>query len=180
MTPVMKHMPGHGRAVADSHHELPVVTASRATLEQSDFIPFRNVARGMGEGTLWGMTAHVIYTAIDPDLPGTLSPTVINDIIRADIGFDGLLVSDDLFMKALDKWGDVPQRAVLALQAGVDLALPCHGTVAERAAMRAAIPPMSAQTRVRLEKWAASRTPAPVRKPVETLLSEVAMALRQC
>jgi len=177
MTPVMKHIPGHGRATVDSHHDLPKVTADLATLEATDFVPFKAVTNGMDDGTLWAMTCHVIYTAIDPELPATLSATVINDIIRKAVGFDGLLLTDDLFMNALAPWGGVPQRAALSLKAGCDLALHCHGTVAERTEAMTVIPPMSAKTRVRLDKWAVTRKPEGPRKPVDTLLSEVALAL---
>lgn len=121
--PVIKHIPGHGRAGADSHVELPVVHASRSELEQ-DFAPFR----GLNEAVM-GMTAHVIYTALDPEHPATTSAAVINDVIRGEIGFDGLLMSDDLCMKAMS--GSYAERARAVFAAGCDMALHCNGELDE-------------------------------------------------
>ncbi len=118
--PVIKHIPGHGRARADSHLELPVVDAPRAELEAQDFIPFRADA-----DLPLGMTAHVVYTAIDPERPGTLSKAVVEGIIRGVIGFDGLLMTDDISMKALS--GGFRERAEAALAAGCDVVLHCNG-----------------------------------------------------
>jgi len=126
---VVKHIPGHGRAGADSHLELPVVTASKAALER-DFEPFRRLATAP-----MAMTAHVTYTALDPTHCATLSPSII-EFIRTDIGFSGLLMSDDLGMKALA--GDFGQRAAAALAAGCDIALHCSGDMAEMQAVAAA------------------------------------------
>ncbi|WP_166143952.1 beta-N-acetylhexosaminidase [Methylosinus sp. RM1] len=126
--PVIKHIPGHGRARADSHLELPVVEASRAELEAQDFIPFRADA-----DLPLGMTAHVVYRAIDPELPGTLSKAVIEEIIRGLIGFDGLLMTDDLSMKALS--GGFRARAEGAIAAGCDVVLHCNGDLAEARAV---------------------------------------------
>ena len=122
--PVVKHIPGNGRARVDSHLELPVVTASRADLEAVDFAPFRALA-----DMPLGMTAHVVYTALDPAAPATLSRTVVRDIIRGFIGFDGLLMTDDLSMKALA--GGFAERARAAFVAGVDVALHCNGDMRE-------------------------------------------------
>jgi beta-N-acetylhexosaminidase len=122
--PVMKHIPGHGRAGVDSHLDLPVVTASLAELEEQDYVPFRLLADLPA-----AMTAHVVYTAIDPDAPGTTSRTVLRKVVRGRIGFDGLLMSDDLSMKALR--GTLGERASAALKAGCDLALHCSGVMAE-------------------------------------------------
>ncbi|MBU6235280.1 MAG: beta-N-acetylhexosaminidase [Alphaproteobacteria bacterium] len=166
MTPVMKHMPGHGRAVVDSHYELPHVDADKATLEGTDFLPFKTVASGMDNDTVWGMTAHVVYPTLDTELPATLSPTIIGTVIRGTIGFNGLLLTDDLFMEALGKWGDVPTRAALAIKAGCDIALHCHGTVPERAKAAETVGVMPTQTRQRLQNWAA--------KSVDTLRASVA------
>lgn len=134
--PVVKHIPGHGRATVDSHHRLPVVDAPRAALEAHDFRPFAALADAP-----WAMTAHVVYSAIDPERPATLSPTVIADVIRGHIGFDGVLVSDDLSMRALS--GDTGTRATAALDAGCDLVLHCNGKRAEMTAIAAAMRPMS-------------------------------------
>lgn len=122
--PVIKHLPGHGRATADSHAELPQVEATRAELEASDFVPFRALA-----DMPIGMTAHVVYRALDPERPATLSPVVIEDIIRGHIGFNGLLLSDDLSMKALS--GSYAARAERALAAGCDVLLHCNGELRE-------------------------------------------------
>ncbi|HEV8014951.1 MAG TPA: beta-N-acetylhexosaminidase [Stellaceae bacterium] len=141
--PVIKHIPGHGRATVDSHRALPVVKTPRAELDSTDFAPFRALA-----SMPWAMTAHVLYTAIDPDQPATLSPRVIADVIRAGIGFDGVLLSDDLSMAALG--GKIEARALDALRAGCDLVLHCNGILDEMQAIAAAIGPMTgdAQRRV--------------------------------
>ena len=125
--PVIKHMPGHGRAEEDSHYFLPVVKASAKELAQ-DLISFQAVA---AMDTIAGMTCHVIFQAWDKDNPATLSKTIIQNIIRDEIGFKGLLFSDDLAMKALDKYGDVVKCVGLSLDAGCDIALPCHTTLNE-------------------------------------------------
>jgi beta-N-acetylhexosaminidase len=122
--PVIKHMPGHGRALVDSHLELPRVEASLAELRQTDFVPFRRLA-----DMRWGMTSHVVYAAIDPERPATQSPKVIAEIIRGDIGFAGILVSDDLNMEALQ--GSLGDRTRLARGAGCDVALHCNGRLDE-------------------------------------------------
>jgi beta-N-acetylhexosaminidase len=141
--PIVKHIPGHGRANVDSHRALPVVDTLRIELDSTDFAPFRALA-----GMPWAMTAHVLYTAIDPDRPATLSPRVISDVIRAGIGFDGVLLCDDLSMAALG--GKIETRAWDALQAGCDLVLHCNGILDEMEAIAGAIGPMSdaAQRRV--------------------------------
>jgi beta-N-acetylhexosaminidase len=134
--PVVKHMPGHGRARVDSHFALPAVDADLGTLAATDFAPFR-VLRDMP----WAMTAHIIYSAIDDRLPATLSPTVIGQTIRDGIGFAGVLVSDDIGMGALG--GTFAGRVAGALAAGCDLAMHCSGDLAEmREAAEAAVPLM--------------------------------------
>ena len=122
--PVMKHVPGHGRAGVDSHLDLPVVDADRASLEANDFAPFKAL-----RDLPMAMTAHVVYTALDPTGPATTSARVVRDIIRGDIGFDGLLMSDDLSMKALK--GSFAEKATATFAAGVDIALHCNGELAE-------------------------------------------------
>jgi beta-N-acetylhexosaminidase len=139
---VVKHIPGHGRAGADSHLELPVVTASKAALER-DFEPFRRLATAP-----MAMTAHVTYTALDPLKCATLSADVI-DFIRTDIGFSGLLMSDDLGMKALA--GDFGDLAATALAAGCDIALHCSGDMAEMQAIAAALSDIGPAARRRLD-----------------------------
>jgi beta-N-acetylhexosaminidase len=122
--PVMKHIPGHGRAGADSHLDLPRVSATAEELSASDFVTFRSLSQ-----CPIAMTAHVVYESIDPQRPCTTSAKVIRDVIRGEIGFDGLLMSDDLSMKALD--GPLAVRAKAALFAGCDLALHCNGDMDE-------------------------------------------------
>ena len=134
--PVIKHLPGHGRATVDSHHELPVVDAPLANLEQVDFAPFReNAVQPWGKP--WGMTAHVVYTKIDPHAPATTSSIVISEIIRGEIGFDGFLVSDDLSMKALG--GSMAERASASIRAGCDAVLHCNGEMDEMEAVAASV-----------------------------------------
>ncbi|MBL4603477.1 MAG: beta-N-acetylhexosaminidase [Emcibacteraceae bacterium] len=128
VTPIMKHIPGHGRADVDTHLELPVVTTPIDVLRDSDFIPFKNL-----NDLPCAMTAHVIYSQIDKARCATISPTVIKDIIRGEIGFEGVLISDDLSMKALKNSPE--QNALDALNAGCDLALHCNGTLKERRAV---------------------------------------------
>ncbi|MFY8093515.1 MAG: beta-N-acetylhexosaminidase [Niveispirillum sp.] len=118
--PIVKHTPGHGRAFADSHKELPVVPTKRADLEAWDFAPFKTLAHLPA-----AMVAHVVYTDIDADRPSSISPIVIADIVRGHIGFDGLLFSDDLSMQALS--GTLGQRTAAVLAAGCDVALHCNG-----------------------------------------------------
>lgn len=122
--PVMKHIPGHGRAESDSHLALPRVSAEMELLSASDFVTFRSL-----DQCPIAMTAHVVYESIDPQRPCTTSPKVIRDVIRGEIGFDGLLMSDDLSMKALD--GPLSVRAKQAQFAGCDLVLHCNGDMEE-------------------------------------------------
>ena len=122
--PVMKHIPGHGRARADSHLDLPRVSATAEELSASDFVTFRSLAH-----CPLAMTAHVVYEAIDAQRPATTSPKVIRDVIRGEIGFDGLLMSDDLSMQALS--GSLDHRAKASLFAGCDVVLHCNGNLAE-------------------------------------------------
>src|SRR6476619_532018 len=141
---IMKHMPGHGRALVDSHKELPVVPASAEELEV-DLEPFERLASAP-----MGMTAHVVYTAWDPDLPASMSPTVIGDIIRGRIGFDGFLMSDDIGMEALQ--GDFGSRAAGVVAAGGDAALHCSGKMEEMIAVAAAVPVLSPDGEARLAR----------------------------
>jgi beta-N-acetylhexosaminidase len=122
--PVIKHVPGHGRARQDSHKALPVVETPRAELERTDFAPFR----ALSDMPL-AMTAHVVYSAIDPAAPATVSPAMVGEVIRGHIGYDGLLMSDDLSMEALS--GGLGDRATTSLRAGCDIVLHCNGKLAE-------------------------------------------------
>ncbi len=161
---VVKHMPGHGRAVVDSHHDLPTVSASRADLEQ-DFAPFKALNTAP-----MGMTSHIVYEAYDVDRCATMSPIIIDAVIRGEIGFDGLLMSDDLDMKALK--GDVPSRALQCVEAGCDLALNCWGRMDEMIAITDMLPEISQRAGERLV--AAMSTLRPVDAIVERIASLVA------
>ncbi|MGE6786123.1 glycoside hydrolase family 3 N-terminal domain-containing protein [Ensifer adhaerens] len=131
--PVMKHIPGHGRATLDSHKERPVVDASRELLTSTDFKPFVAL-----RDTPWAMVAHVVYSAFDKELPASISP-VMHDVIRNNMGYDGVLVSDCIFMESLR--GTLPERVRQVLDAGFDIALHSHGDLAEsEAAAKAARP----------------------------------------
>ena len=152
---VVKHMPGQGRAVVDSHLELPSVTASHADLEQ-DLAPFAAL-----KDAPMGMTGHIVFPAWDKDRCATMSPTIITEIIRGKIGFTGLLMSDDLDMKALK--GDVPQRAADCVAAGCDVALNCWGRFDEMVAIANLLPEITSGARARLD--AAMATCTPVYRP---------------
>jgi beta-N-acetylhexosaminidase len=143
--PVMKHIPGHGRAGADSHLELPVVTTAREELEAVDFAPFRALASLPA-----AMTAHVVYTAFDPSAPASASARVTSDVIRGSIGFDGLLMSDDLSMRALT--GSLGSRAQAVIAAGSDLALHCNGERAEMEEVAGAVPELAGRPLQRLQQ----------------------------
>jgi beta-N-acetylhexosaminidase len=136
MLPVIKHIPGHGRAGADTHFELPRVEASRAELSERDFVPFKALS-----GEAMAMTAHVVFTGIDAASPATTSKTVIDDVIRSEIGFDGLLMSDDVSMNALS--GDCGQRAGAIFAAGCDVTLHCNGERSEMEAVASGTPVLS-------------------------------------
>ena len=141
---IVKHMPGHGRAGADSHKELPTVTASDAELE-SDIAPFRTLADAPV-----AMTAHIVFTAWDAERPATQSPTVIEQVIRRRIGFGGLLLTDDLDMEALS--GTIPERAAKSIAAGCDVALNCWGRMADMTGIADALPVMAPEAAARLER----------------------------
>jgi beta-N-acetylhexosaminidase len=141
---IVKHMPGHGRALVDSHKELPVVTATAEELA-TDLEPFERLSAAP-----MGMMAHVVYTTWDAGRPASMSPTVIADIIRERIGFDGWLMSDDIGMEALR--GDPGSRAAGVVAAGCDVALHCSGRMEEMIAVAAAVPAMSAEGNERLDR----------------------------
>jgi beta-N-acetylhexosaminidase len=148
--PVLKHIPGHGRARVDSHYACPRVETGFEELARTDFAPFRALA-----AMPWAMTAHIVYSAIDPSAPATLSPRVVAEIIRSEIGFDGVLVSDDLSMRALG--GGLGERTRQALAAGCDLALHCNGDLGEMEEVIAAARPISPLTAERLRRGEAMR-----------------------
>jgi len=152
--PVIKHIPGHGRARVDSHDACPVVETETDELSRTDFAPFHALA-----AMPWAMSAHIVYRAIDMTAPATLSPRVISEVIRGVIGFDGVLVSDDLSMHALG--GDIAERAGRALAAGCDLVLHCNGDRSEMEAIVAAAGPIAAGTAERLARGETIRRRGP-------------------
>lgn len=152
--PVLKHIPGHGRAGVDSHERLPTVDTPRDELDRTDFEAFRRLA-----SLPLAMTAHVVFSTIDPHEPATTSEILVRDVIRAAIGFDGLLMSDDVSMGALR--GTIGQRAERSLAAGCDLVLHCNGRRDEMDAVAAAVPPLTGAAARRAEAaLAARRAPA--------------------
>ncbi|MFN6924274.1 MAG: beta-N-acetylhexosaminidase [Tabrizicola sp.] len=150
--PVMKHLPGHGLSHLDTHHELPVVDLGLDELRAVDFAPFRALS-----DLPMAMTAHLVFSALDPALPATQSPTMIR-LIREEIGFRGLLMTDDLNMQALA--GSLAERTAQSLAAGCDIALHCKGDLAEMQAVAAAAGEMGPAARARAEAALAARTPA--------------------
>lgn len=153
--PVVKHIPGHGRAPVDSHERLPVVHAARAELERTDFAAFRPLA-----DLPLGMTAHVVYADLDADRPATTSPVVMEEVVRGFIGFSGLVMSDDLSMGALS--GTVATRGQAALAAGCDMLLHCNGRLDEMEPIAAVTPALSGLALERAERALAARVaPAP-------------------
>jgi beta-N-acetylhexosaminidase len=142
--PVLKHIPGHGRATADSHQSLPVVEADRDTLQATDFAAFRPLG-----GLPLGMTAHVVFSAIDPTHPATTSATMVRDVIRGFCGFRGLLMSDDISMGALS--GSISERSQAAVAAGCDIVLHCNGEIEEMREVARAVPVLSGAAAERSE-----------------------------
>ena len=161
---VIKHMPGHGRTTVDTHKAMPTVTASEAELE-TDLAPFRAL-----KDAAIGMTGHLLFTAWDAQNPATLSPFVIGEVIRKRIGFDGLLLTDDLDMEALT--GSVPERAERAVAAGCDIALNCWAKLDDMHGIAERLPTMRAETATRLERALAGTADfaAPVEIAAQTAL----------
>ena len=149
--PVLKHIPGHGRAAADSHLKLPVVDTERATLELTDFAAFRPVAN-----LPLGMTAHVVFSAIDPSAPATTSATMVGQVIRDLIGFEGLLMSDDISMGALS--GSLAERSRAAISAGCDVVLHCNGKLTEMEEVASAVPVLAGEAARRADAALAMRS----------------------
>jgi beta-N-acetylhexosaminidase len=166
MLPVLKHIPGHGRANADSHQKLPVVNADKATLEAADFAAFRPLKK-----LPLGMTAHVVFTAFDPVLPATTSPVVIREVIRGSIGFEGLLMGDDVSMGALS--GSIAERARASLQAGCDLVLHCNGKMDEMHQVAAEAPELAGEAAKRAQRVLNARR-QPVALDIEAARREFA------
>lgn len=155
--PVIKHIPGHGRATVDSHKNLPTVTATHADLEAADFAPYKALA-----DLPIGMTAHIVFDDIDPTSPATTSRAMM-DLIRHDIGFGGLLMTDDISMEALS--GDVAQRSYASIKAGCDVVLHCNGKLPEIIAVAGAAGQMTDAAQARAEAaltWRKSPTPVDI------------------
>lgn len=161
--PVIKHIPGHGRAHADSHEELPVVDTGLDVLDATDFVPFRRLA-----DLPLGMVAHVVYRAVDAARPASTSPTVIAEVVRGLLGFDGLLFSDDLSMGALN--GSAGRRTREVLAAGCDVVLHCNGRLEEMREVAAATPGLDEAA---WRRWLRARAALQPPQPIE------ALALRQ-
>ncbi|MEE8187931.1 MAG: glycoside hydrolase family 3 N-terminal domain-containing protein, partial [Kiloniellales bacterium] len=167
--PVIKHIPGHGRARVDTHEALPVVETPLAELEATDFQPFKALS-----DMPWAMTAHLVYAALDPGNPASHSRAVIEEVIRGTIGFDGVLVSDDISMGALE--GDYADRAARILAAGCDLVLHCNGEREEMTAVaEGAAAALSADAERRLAAAAARpKSPEPIdRKGLATRIDKM-------
>ncbi len=160
---IVKHMPGHGRAMVDSHLALPVVNANLNALE-TDLAPFRTLNQAP-----IGMTAHVVYTEWDAHHPASLSRTIIGEIIRRRIGFNGLLMSDDLDMKALA--GSIPDLAAGVVAAGCDLALNCWGRMDDMVGIADLLPEITEKARARLDRAMASVVRGTDQPPIEDLLA---------
>lgn len=166
VVPVIKHIPGHGRATKDSHLDLPVVTASREELAASDFAPFRAL-RDMPAA----MTAHVVFTAIDTDRPASTSAVVTRDVMRGEIGFTGLLMSDDLGMKALS--GGMRDRAAAVIAAGSDVALHCSGVLAEMECAADGVPALAGDA---LHRFDAALSVVARNEPFDAAAAEASLA----
>src|SRR5215831_6968538 len=164
--PVMKHIPGHGRATADSHFDLPVVSAPREALEAVDFVPFRKLAALPA-----AMSAHVVFTAYDADAPASISKRVTEEVIRGSIGFDGLLMSDDLAMKALS--GSVADKAAAVIAAGCDVVLACNGGLEETEAVASVAPKLAGRALQRFER---ARAVFGQQQPFEVAEAEACLA----
>ncbi|MCP9626862.1 beta-N-acetylhexosaminidase [Rhodopseudomonas palustris] len=173
--PVLKHIPGHGRATADSHFRLPTVDTSREELERTDFSAFQPLA-----DLPMAMTAHVVFSALDPAKPATTSATIIDQVIRGRIGFQGLLMSDDVSMNALE--GSIADRTRASIAAGCDVVLHCNGKLDEMRQVAAEVPELSGKALERAEAALASRKPAQpfdrtaARAELETLIGRAGMS----
>ena len=162
--PVIKHIPGHGRALVDSHLALPVVQESLDVLKRTDFAPFCPL-----NALPLAMTAHIVYEAIDSQNPGTVSSTVVREVIRDHIGFDGFLISDDLSMEALE--GSIEERAARTLAAGADAALHCNGKLDEMKRIADQAPELKERSQTR---WQRAREALP--RQVEVIDFEAGVA----
>ena len=150
--PVLKHIPGHGRATADSHFKLPTVDTAKSELERTDFAAFRPL-----RDLPMAMTAHVVFSALDPAQPATTSATIIREVIRGAIGFQGLLMSDDVSMNALA--GSIAERTRAIVDAGCDMVLHCNGKLDEMCEVARETPELTGQALERAKRAQASRRP---------------------
>ncbi len=141
VTPIMKHIPGHGRGTVDSHKDLPHVLALQSELEACDYMPFKELSSLDIADSLWAMGAHIIYDNIDSENPATLSKKIVSDVIRNQIGFDGVLIADDIGMEALK--GSLADRALATLNSGMDLTLHCSGVFSEMQEVLKVLPDIS-------------------------------------
>jgi beta-N-acetylhexosaminidase len=169
VVPIVKHIPGHGRALVDSHKARPVVDTGLDELDGTDFLPFRRLADAP-----WAMVAHVVYSAVDPIRPATVSPAVLAHVVRGRIGFGGVLVSDCIYMDSLE--GTLAERCAAVLAAGMDVALSSHGDVAEWTAIASGARPLTDAAAARIEA-AARRTGRPGRFDVAGALAEIGASL---
>ena len=173
--PVLKHIPGHGRATADSHFKLPTIDTPRETLEKTDFAAFRPLA-----DLPMAMTAHVVFSALDPAQPATTSATIIRQVIRGTIGFQGLLMSDDVSMNALE--GSIAERTRAIVSAGCDMVLHCNGKLDEMRDVARETPELAGEALVRADRALASRKPSQpldrqaARAELEALMDRVGTA----
>lgn len=178
--PVIKHLPGHGRAVADSHEDLPVVSTPTDVLAETDFDAFRQLMNAMPQpdygASVWGMTAHILYAAIDSGAVATQSPIVLNSIVRNHIGFYGFLISDCLTMKALS--GTLGDRASKSLKAGCDAVLHCSGVVDEMLDLLPHVPALSPNAYERLRKSLDFKGANAFTTPLDILEKQLQQTLR--
>lgn len=164
--PIVKHIPGHGRASVDSHEKLPVVETDLATLDATDFAPFRALA-----DMPMAMVAHVVYTAIDRERPVTVSDTAVETLLRQRLGFTGVLIADDIGMQALS--GSLPERAASTLASGIDLTLHCSGILDDMKAISKAVPTMSNAAWARWQTACARISAPPVEVDARRLSAEL-------
>lgn len=156
VTPVIKHIPGHGRARVDSHLALPATDASLSELSKTDFKPFKYLAQTDMKTALWAMAAHVVFSSVDPDSAATLSRRVVDTVIRGEIGFNGVLLADDITMKALG--GTLESRVKGSMASGMDLTMLCNASFEDRAAALAFTPKLSAAAAGRIGEAERQRT----------------------
>lgn len=149
VTPVIKHIPGHGRAKVDSHLSLPVVDNSLSELRATDFKPFKHLANSAMKTAVWAMAAHVVYSKLDPDSAATVSARVTHEVMRGDIGFQGVLLADDISMKALG--GTLESRVSATMAAGMDLTMLCNASFEDRALALSVAPCVTPETAARID-----------------------------